>query len=91
MKKNIIIGILALVSITSLLFGYMQYSRAKKQEAIATENMKFAREAEIRAEQSMKEAMNAETQAVIAYGEYAEALEQLKLAEAANKKSKATK
>lgn len=56
MKKNLIIGLLTIVSLLSLTYGYFQKERADKQEALAIENGKIAREAEIRAEQSQKEA-----------------------------------
>jgi len=56
MKKNLIIGLLTIVSLLSLTYGYFQKERADEQEALAIENGKIAREAEIRAEQSQKEA-----------------------------------
>lgn len=56
MKKNLIIGLLTIVSLLSLTYGYFQKQRADEQEALAIENAKIAREAEIRAEQSQKEA-----------------------------------
>ena len=37
-------------------YGYFQKSRADEQEALAIENSKIAREAEIRAAQNQKEA-----------------------------------
>ena len=56
MKKNLIIGLLTIVSLLSLTYGYLQKQEADKQKALAIENAKIAREAEIRAEQSQKEA-----------------------------------
>jgi len=56
MKKNLIIGLLTIVSLLSLTYGYFQKERADEQEALAIENGKIAREAEIRAEQSQREA-----------------------------------
>ena len=56
MKKNLIIGLLTIVSLLSLTYGYLQKKEADKQKALAIENAKIAREAEIRAEQSQKEA-----------------------------------
>jgi hypothetical protein len=56
MKKNLIIGLLTIVSLSSMTYGYLQKERADEQEALAIENAKIAREAEIKAEQSQKEA-----------------------------------
>jgi hypothetical protein len=56
MKKNLIIVLLTIVSISSITYGYFQKERADEQEALAIENAKIAREAEIKAEQSKKEA-----------------------------------
>jgi len=42
MKKNIIIGVLALVSVLSMAFGVRQKIRADKNEALAIENEKRA-------------------------------------------------
>jgi len=56
MKKNLIIGLLTIVSLSSMTYGYFQKERADEQEALAIENAKIAREAEIKAEQSQKEA-----------------------------------
>lgn len=56
MKKNLIIGLLTIVSLSSMTYGYFQKQRADEQEALAIENVQIAREAEIRADQSRKEA-----------------------------------
>jgi len=56
MKKNLIIGLLTIVSVSSMTYGYLQKERADEQEALANENAKIAREAEIKAELSQKEA-----------------------------------
>jgi len=56
MKKNLIIGLLTIVSLSSMTYGYFQKERADEQEALAIENAKIAREAEIKAEQNQKEA-----------------------------------
>lgn len=56
MKKNLIIGLLTIVSLLSLTYGYLQKQEADEQQALAIENAKIAREAEIRAGQSQKEA-----------------------------------
>jgi len=56
MKKNLIIGLLTIVSLSSMTYGYFQKERADEQEALAIENAKIAREAEIKAELSQKEA-----------------------------------
>jgi len=49
MKKNLIIGLLTIVSLLSLTYGYLQKERADEQE-------KIAKEAVIRADQNQKEA-----------------------------------
>ncbi len=56
MKKNLIIGLLTIVSLVSLTYGYFQKERADEQEALAIEQSKIASEAVIKAEQSQKEA-----------------------------------
>jgi len=56
MKKNLIIGLLTIVSLSSMTYGYFQKEREDEQEALAIENAKIAREAEIKAELSQKEA-----------------------------------
>jgi len=70
MKKNVIIGLLTIVSLLSLTYGYFQKIRADVQEAIA-------REALIRAEQSQKEA---EMQRAIAELNAHKAMEQAEMA-----------
>jgi Flp pilus assembly protein TadB len=56
MIKNIIIGILVLVSIASLTFAFVQKDEAEKQKALAELNARTAMEAQRHAEQAMKEA-----------------------------------
>ncbi|MBP9927415.1 MAG: hypothetical protein KBF45_15665 [Cyclobacteriaceae bacterium] len=56
MKKNLIIGLLVIISLSSMTYGYFQKARADKQEALAMENAKVAREAEIKAAQNQKAA-----------------------------------
>jgi len=56
MNKNLIIGLLTIVSLLSLTYGYFQKAKADEQEALAIEQSKIAREAVIRAEQNQKEA-----------------------------------
>jgi hypothetical protein len=77
MKKNLIIGLLTIVSLLSITYGYFQKEKADEQEALAIENAKIAREAEIRAEQSQKEA---EMQRQIAIMETHRAMEQAEMA-----------
>ena len=77
MKKNLIIGLLTIVSLLSLTYGYFQKQRADEQEVLATENAKIAREAEIRAQQSQKEA---EMQRMIAISNEHRAMEQTAMA-----------
>lgn len=74
MKKNLIIGLLTIVSLSSMTYGYFQKERADEQEALAIENAKIAREAEIRADQNRKEA---EMQRMIAVEQTAMALKAL--------------
>lgn len=56
MKKNLIIGLLTVVSLLSLSYGYFQKQRADEQEALAIANAKIAEEQRILAEQSREEA-----------------------------------
>lgn len=87
MIKNLLIGLLTVVSLTSMTYGYLQKARADEQEAIALENMKIAREAESKAEQMQKEAA---VQKQIALVHVHQVMEQAELAmkAAANVKSK---
>jgi hypothetical protein len=77
MKKNIIIGVLALVSVLSMAFGVQQKIRADKNEALAIENEK-------RAIQLMEEARlaadDAQLQRMIAEANLVEAMRQRELA-----------
>jgi|JI10StandDraft_1071094.scaffolds.fasta_scaffold02835_12 hypothetical protein len=77
MKKNIIIGVLALVSVLSMAFGVQQKIRADKNEALAIENEK-------RALQLMEEARlaadDAQRQRMIAEANLVEAMRQRELA-----------
>jgi hypothetical protein len=57
MTKNIIITLLAIMSLSSMTYGYFQKVRADEQEALAIENMRIATEAKILAETSQKEAL----------------------------------
>lgn len=77
MKKNLIIGLLMIISLSSMTYGYFQKERADEQEALAIENAKIAREAEIKAEQSQREA---QIQRDIAVMEAHRAMEQAKMA-----------
>jgi Tfp pilus assembly protein PilO len=88
MKKNLIIGLLTVISILSLTYGYYQKQRANEQEALAIENGKLAREAQIVAEQNMKEA---EMQKQIAIMNQVEAMKQKEIAEEALSKGKRTR
>ncbi len=85
MKKNLIIGLLTIVSLSSMTYGYFQKERADKQEALAIENAKIAREAEIKAEQSQKEA---QIQRDIAIMETHRAMEQAEIADKAATEAK---
>jgi len=88
MKKNLIIGLLTIVSLSSMTYGYFQKERADEQEALAIENAKIAREAEIKAEQSQKEA---QIQRDIAVMEAHRAMEQLVMAQKAMEDAKRKK
>jgi hypothetical protein len=85
MKKNIIIGLLTIVSLLSLAYGYFQKDRADEQEAIAIENAKIAREATIQAEKQME---MAQRQRIIAESSMLEAVRQRQIAEEELKKRK---
>ena len=80
MKKNLIIGLLTIVSLLSLTYGYIQKQRADEQEALAIENAKIAREQQIIAEQSRKEA---EMQRMMAIANEQRAMEQAAMAQKA--------
>ncbi|MGJ3236681.1 hypothetical protein [Marivirga sp.] len=54
MKKNLIITILALISIASLIFGYIQKQKADEQEALAIELSVAIRQIELE-QQTAKE------------------------------------
>jgi hypothetical protein len=60
-----IIGLLIIVSFSSLSYGIYQKQRADKQEAIAIENIKIANEQKILAKQAAKEAELARKMALI--------------------------
>jgi hypothetical protein len=77
MKKNLVIGILSLVSVFSLAFGYQQKVRADKNEVIALENEKRALELEKAAEVALDEAKH---QKMIAELNMVEAMKQRELA-----------
>jgi len=80
MKKNLIIGLLTIISLSSMTYGYYQKERADEQEALAIENAKIARESEIKAEQSQREA---EVQRDIAVMNLHRAMEQAEMAKKA--------
>ena len=80
MKRNLIIGLLTIVSLLSLTYGYIQKQRADEQEALAIENAKIAREQQIIAEQSRKEA---EMQRMMAIANEQRAMEQAAMAQKA--------
>ena len=88
MKKNLIIGLLTIISLSSMTYGYFQKERADEQEALAIENAKIAREAEIKAEKSQKEA---QMQRDIAALEAHRAMEQLVMAQKAFEDAKRKK
>lgn len=54
MKNKLIIGILTIISILSLSYGYYQKDRADKNEIKALENERIAGEMKSQAEESMR-------------------------------------
>jgi hypothetical protein len=54
MKKNLIIGLLTIVTVLSLAYGYYQKDRADENELRANENERLAREMMIKAEEQQK-------------------------------------
>ncbi len=54
MKKNVIIAILAITTILSTVYAFYEKTEAEKQQALAVENEKLAREMSIKAEEQMK-------------------------------------
>jgi hypothetical protein len=77
MKNNLIIGLLTIVSFSSMTYAYFQKEIADEQEALAIENAEKAREAEIQAVQSQKEA---EMQRRISITEAHRAMQQAEMA-----------
>lgn len=77
MKKNIIIGVLALVSVLSMAFGYQQKIRADRHEALAIENEKRAIQL---MDQARMAADEAQRQRAIAEANLVEATRQQELA-----------
>ncbi|NOT73908.1 MAG: hypothetical protein HOP08_03195 [Cyclobacteriaceae bacterium] len=65
MKKNIIIAILAFMSVTAIVYGYSQKNRADEQEALAMENINRAEQAELMAKKNAEEAMRAQERMAI--------------------------
>jgi hypothetical protein len=88
MKKNIIIGLLTLVSVLSITYGYYQKNRADKNELRADENEQRAREMMMRAEEQQK---LADQQRVLAQANMLEAHRQRMLAEEELKKRRPVK
>lgn len=78
MKKNLIIGLLTIISVLSISFGYYQKDRADKNELKANENERLAREMMIKAEEQMK---MAEQQRRIAEVNAMEAMRQREIAQ----------
>jgi Flp pilus assembly protein TadB len=64
LKKNLIITILALISIASLIFGYIQKQKAEEQEALATELSEAKRklESQIELEQQTRKEISEKAQ-----------------------------
>lgn len=85
MKKNLIIGLLVIVSLLSLSYGFVQKRRADEQEAIAVLQEKIAKEATIRAQLSQ---MEAERQREMALANERRAMEQTAIAIEQTKRKK---
>ncbi len=88
MKKNLIIGLLTLVTVLSMAYGYYQKDRADENELRANENERLAREMMIKTEEQQK---LAEQQRRIAEISMAEAMRQREIAETELQKRKGTK
>lgn len=88
MKKNLIIGLLTIVSILSILYGYSQEIRADKSELMAYENAQLANELIAKVEEQTK---LAEQQRMIAEVNMVEAMRQREIAEQELQKRKGTK
>mgnify|MGYP001613645252 CR=1 FL=1 len=84
MKKNIIIVILAITSILSVVYGRYQKTEALRNEQMAIENARLAREVTIQAEGAMK---LAQEQRDIALANATEAMRQAQIANEALEKS----
>lgn len=83
MKKNIIIGVLALVSVLATAFGVQQKIRADKNEALAIENERRAVEL---MDQARMAADDAQRQRMIAEANLVEAMHQRELAKGKSSK-----
>jgi hypothetical protein len=88
MKKNFIIGLLTLVTVLSIAYGYYQKNRADENELRANENERLAREMMIKAEDHLK---RAEQQRRIAEMKMMEAMRQREIAQIDQQKRKGTK
>jgi len=88
MKKNLITGVLTLITVLSISFGYYQKNRADESELRANENERLAREMMIRAEDEHKQA---ELQRRIAETNMVEAIRQREIALQEIQKRKVTK
>jgi hypothetical protein len=71
MKKNIVIAVLALTTVLSLMYGFVQKTEADKQRQLSAENMKRAQAAQDLAERAQKVA---EGQAAVSQKAMADAL-----------------
>jgi Tfp pilus assembly protein PilO len=54
MKKNLIIGLLTIVSLLSISYSYFQKERADENELLANENERLAKEMRIKSEDQTK-------------------------------------
>lgn len=88
MKKNIIIVILAITLILSFVYGQYEKVEAEKQERLAFENAKLAKEAAMQAKEQMA---RAEQESHMAQMNMAEALKQTQIANEALAKCKKSK
>ena len=67
MKKNLIIGALAIVSIGSVAFGLVEQSEANRQREIAVQNLQRAMENEKRAQRQTQMAAMSQREAELKY------------------------
>lgn len=63
MKKNIIIAVLSILLISSVVFGFVQRTEAKKQKQLAELNAQLAKKSEMEAKMQMRMVMVSKVEA----------------------------